>query len=175
MKKYTFFLTLLAALLMTVSGKSQQTAPVQTPPLPYMSDQVLPSFDLLEVDSTTQFHTKDIPSGRPILLMYFSPDCEHCQHETEDIIKNMDSLKRVRIVMLTSLPFDKMKTFYSYYKINNFKNITMGRDYDFFFSRHYGSQYVPYLAIYDSHKKLIKVFDGGTKMSNLIQLLNTND
>ncbi|TDX00646.1 TlpA family protein disulfide reductase [Dinghuibacter silviterrae] len=173
MKKNLYLLALAASLLMAVPGKSQQTSPQQPqePQLPYQSDKTLPSFNILEVDSTTIFNTKKLPSGKPIVLMYFSPDCEHCQHQTEAILSKMDSLKGVRFVMLTSLPFDKMKNFYFYYKLADYKNITMGRDYEFFFSRHYGSQYVPYLAIYDRHKKLVKVFDGGTTVTNLIQLV----
>jgi thiol-disulfide isomerase/thioredoxin len=166
MKKILYLVTLTCALFISLPGRSQQ----QGDSLPYMSDKVLPAFNLLLVDSTTLFNTKDIPSGEPIVLMYFSPDCEHCQHQTEEILKNMDSLRNVRFVLLTALPFDKMKNFYYYYKLGNYKNITIGKDQDYYFSRHYGSQYVPYLAIYDRHKKLVKVFDGGTKVSTLIQL-----
>jgi thiol-disulfide isomerase/thioredoxin len=173
MKKIIFLLALAAGLFVAIPGKSQQSQ--DPPPLPYLSDKSIPAFDILEVDSTTVFHTQDIPSGKPVILMYFSPDCEHCQHMTEEILKTMDSLQNTRIVMLTSLPFFKMKNFYSYYKIGDYKNITMGRDGQFFFSRHFGSQYVPYLAIYDRHKKLLKVFDGGTKVSTLIQLVQDKD
>lgn len=172
MKKSLYFLALASGLLITIPGMSQQQAPAKEPQLPYMSDQSLPAFNILEQDSTTVFNTGKLPSGNPIILMYFSPDCEHCQHMTEDILKNMDSLKQTTFVMLTALPFDKMRNFYQYYKLGNYKNITVGRDYEFFFSRHYGSQYVPYLAIYDRHKRLVKVFDGGTKVSTLIQLVN---
>ena len=35
------------------------------------------------------------------MLMVFSPDCEHCQHETEEIIKNIDQFKKYQIVMAT--------------------------------------------------------------------------
>lgn len=166
MKKCMYLIALACALLIALPGKSQQP----TDSLPYMSDKVLPAFDILLVDSTTTYNTGTISGGQPTILMYFSPDCEHCQHQTEEILKNIDSLKNVRIVMLTALPFDKMKNFYFYYKIGNYKNIVMGKDADYFFSRHYGSQYVPYLAVYDRHKKLVKVFDGGTKVSNLIEL-----
>ena len=169
MKKNLCLIALVASLFISLPGRSQEPAAVQ---LPYMSDKTLPSFNLLLLDSTTIFNTKDIPAGKPVVLMYFSPDCEHCQHQTEAILKDMDSLRNVRFVLLTSLPFDKMRNFYAYYKLGDYKNITLGRDYEFFFSRHYGSQYVPYLAIYDRHKKLVKVFDGGTKVSTLIQLVN---
>jgi thiol-disulfide isomerase/thioredoxin len=173
MKKIIFLLALTAGLFIALPGKSQQTQ--DAPPLPYLSDKTMPSFDIMEVDSTTIFNTKDIPGGKPVVLMYFSPDCEHCQHLTEELLKNIDSLKQMQLVMFTSLPFDKLKNFYTYYKLSEYKNITVGRDYEFFFSRHFGSQYVPYLAIYDRRKKLVKVFDGGTKVSTLIQLINSQN
>jgi thiol-disulfide isomerase/thioredoxin len=172
MKKIIFILCLVAGLFLSHKGFCQNSQ--NTTNYPYLSDTGIPGFNLMEVDSTTIFNTKDIPSGTPVILMYFSPECEHCQHLTEALLKNMDSLKNVQFVMLTSLPFGLMKNFYQYYKIANYKNITMGRDYDFFFSRHFGSQYVPYLAVYDRNKKLMKVYDGGTKVSTLIQLVNSN-
>jgi thiol-disulfide isomerase/thioredoxin len=175
MKKTLLFLALSAGLLISNSGKCQQQSAAQDPALPYMSDASLPAFNILETDSSTVFNTGTLPTGKPIILMYFSPDCEHCQHMTEELLKNMDSLKQVTFVMLTALPFDKMRNFFQYYKLANYKNITMGRDYEFYFSRHYGSQYVPYLAVYDRHKHLMKVFDGGTKVSTLIQLVNGNN
>lgn len=165
-------LCLVAGLFLSHTGFCQNSQ--NTPNLPYLSDNGIPAFNLMEVDSTTIFNTKDIPSGNPVILMYFSPECEHCQKMTEALLQNMDSLKNVQFVMLTSLPFNLMKTFYEYYKIANYKNITMGRDYDFFFSRHFGSNYVPYLAVYDRNKKLLKVYDGGTKVSTLIQVVNSN-
>lgn len=171
MKRILYLLAL--GLFIAQPGKSQQSQ-TEEAQLPYMSDKSLPPFNILEVDSTTIFNTDKLPSGQPILLMYFSPDCEHCQHETESIIQNMDSLKDVKIVMCTALPFDKMRNFWAYYKLANYPNIIMGRDYEFFFSRHFGSQYVPYLAIYDRHKKLVKVFDGGTKVSTIIALTHGN-
>jgi thiol-disulfide isomerase/thioredoxin len=167
-------LSLILCTLAALPGISQQTAATATPTYPYMSDKTLPDFNILEVDSTTVFNTSSLPGGRPIILMYFSPDCEHCQHMTEDILKDMDSLKDVRFVMLTVLPFDKMRNFYQYYKLANYKNIIMGRDYQFFFPAHYGTSYVPYIAIYDRHKKLVKTFDGNAKVSTLIQLVNEN-
>ncbi len=165
-------LCLVAGLSLSHAGYCQNSQ--KTANLPYLSDSSIPAFSLMEVDSTTIFNTKDIPGGTPVVLMYFSPECEHCQKMTEALLQNMDSLKNVQFVMLTSLPFNLMKTFYEYYKIANYKNITMGRDYDFFFSRHFGSNYVPYLAVYDRNKKLLKVYDGGTKVSTLIQVVNSN-
>jgi len=58
--------------------------------------ETIPSFDFLLSDSITRVNTATIPEGTPIALLYFSPDCEHCQHETETIIHHMDSLKQVR-------------------------------------------------------------------------------
>ena len=49
--------------------------------------------------------------------MMFNPQCEHCQHETEELIKNIDKFKNIQIVMATSMPFDSMLVFRERYQL----------------------------------------------------------
>src|SRR5579864_2134147 len=109
----------------------------------------LPFFNLLLSDSITRLNTAMIPEGKPTILLYFSPDCEHCQHETESLLHSMDSLKKIHFYFITTDSFDRMRVFYQHYKIHNYPNITIGRDYRFFFPNHFGSPVPPYLVIYD--------------------------
>ncbi len=62
-------------------------------------------------DSTSYFTKEDLPKKSAVMLMLFNPQCDHCQHETEEIIKNIDRFKNIQIVMTTSMPFDAMKEF----------------------------------------------------------------
>jgi hypothetical protein len=73
---------------------------------------VLPPLKLLLTDSSTYFTKNDFKKKEDVLLMLFSPDCDHCQHETEEIIKHIDKFKNVQIVMATVMPFAAMKSFY---------------------------------------------------------------
>jgi thiol-disulfide isomerase/thioredoxin len=132
---------------------------------------LLPFFNLLLIDSVTIFNTSQIPEGRPIVLMYFSPDCEHCQRETEELISNMDSLKNVEFYFVSYDPFDRLKIFNSHYKLSKFPNIILGRDYSFFLSKHFNVKVTPYLAIYNKYKQLNIVYAGKGEIHEIIASL----
>ena len=132
----------------------------------------IPSFDLLLIDSITHFSTDRIPSGKPIVLLYFSPDCEHCQKLTADIINHMNILNNINFYFITYDPYDRMKTFDYYFGIGRFSNIRIGRDIKYYFPSHFPSVSPPYMAIYDSHKRFRGVYKGEIKTDTLINFLN---
>jgi thioredoxin-related protein len=134
----------------------------------------IPDFKLLLVDSVTNFYTENLDPEKNTLIMMFSPDCDHCQHQTEDIIKNMDAFKNTQIVMNTILPFSQLKEFYETYQLHRFKNIIMGRDVLFFFSPYYRAQFTPYLALYNKKGELLYTNDGQVKIETLIAQLPKN-
>lgn len=132
----------------------------------------IPSFNLLQIDSTTIFNTKNIKAGKPIVLIYFSPDCEHCQEETAGILKSMDSLKNVQFYFITEDPLERLKVFYKYYHIDRYSNIFLGQDYQPFFRKNLNQKGItPYLLIYNHNRKLKAVYPGGTVVHNLIKTI----
>jgi hypothetical protein len=118
----------------------------------------IPAFDLLLADSVTVFSTSRIPAGSPVILMYFSPDCEHCQRQTDALVKHIESLRDVRIYLITPLPFGEMKTFTLDYHLSRYTNITVGQDYRYAFYKYYKAEAFPCTAIYDDRKQLIKLY-----------------
>jgi thiol-disulfide isomerase/thioredoxin len=132
----------------------------------------LPPFKLLLLDSSSQLNTNDIPKGKPSVLIFFSPDCDHCQRQTESIVKNMDSLHNVNLFFITVDAFDRMKLFNEVYKLSRYANIVVGRDYTFFFPYHFKNAQPPYNAIYDSHKRLEVVLPSETNAHELLFYLN---
>ena len=85
---------------------TQQTDP------PYKRFPTTPPLKLLLTDSSTIFTDKQLKKDTPLFFMLFSPDCEHCKKETEELIDMIDSFKHIQIVMATFMPVDKMKVFY---------------------------------------------------------------
>ena len=162
MKSILLFLTVLLAL--------HATASVDSIPA-HLKGLRIPDFKLLLADSITNFYTENLNPKKNTLIMLFSPDCDHCQHQTEDIIKNIAAFKHTQIVMTTVLPFPMMKAFYERYQLSKHKNIIMGRDVLFFFSPYYRSQYTPYQALYNKKGELIFTHDGQMKIEALINLL----
>jgi hypothetical protein len=137
------------------------------------SGEALPSFDLLLVDSITHFNTAKIPEGKPVVLMYFSPDCSHCQNETRDIISNMNSLKEVLFYFVTNDPSEKLCDFDKMFKLYKYPNIILGRDYKYFFPGHFKNVAPPYSVVYDEDKIARAVFEGDSSVNQIISLINT--
>jgi thiol-disulfide isomerase/thioredoxin len=140
--------------------------------MPYKKYPTLPAFDILLTDSSTIFNTFNIKEGKPTILFYFSPDCDHCKKVTENIIKHINELKGAQIYMFTMLPLRSVREFAEEFELRKYKNITIGKDKDWFFPEYYGARYVPFIVIYDSNKKLVRAFEGGAKIDTLISAVN---
>jgi thioredoxin-related protein len=159
-------LTLLAAVFFSVTLQAQADTTA-----PFRRNPIIPPFELLQTDSSVL--TKDkIEKKRNTLIMFFSPSCEHCQHQTKDMIAGMDSLKDVQIIMATYQPFEEMTTFYKDYQIDRFHNIKMGRDTKWFLPAFFRMKSLPYLALYDKKGNLITTFEGNHSVAKLVDAFN---
>jgi hypothetical protein len=134
--------------------------------------EILPSFNVLLADSTTQLNMGKVATGSPIVLLYFSPDCEHCQKETEEILHHMDALKQARFYFVTNDPFDRLQIFYKYYKLRQYPNVVLGRDDQFFLLRHFKGAYPPYIVVYDRDKRQRAAWQGDTPIDTIISRVN---
>jgi thioredoxin-related protein len=137
---------------------------------PYQRFPSIPPFNLLKVDSSSYFTKNDLKKNKPVLIILFSPDCDYCQHETEEIIKNMDQLKNVQILMSTNMAFEMMKSFYEKYDLQRFENITVGRDFQYILPSFYQIRFMPYLAMYDKKGNLLTTFQGSMKIEDLVKV-----
>jgi len=134
--------------------------------------ETLPSFNVLLADSTTNLNMGQVVKGSPIVLLYFSPDCEHCQKETEEILHHMDALKNARFYFVTNDPFDRLKIFNYHYKLEQYSAIVLGRDDQFFLLRHFKGVFPPYVVVYDKDKRQRAAWQGDTPIDTIISVVN---
>ncbi|HWB92883.1 MAG TPA: thioredoxin fold domain-containing protein [Puia sp.] len=135
---------------------------------PFMKFPTIPPFHLLALDSTSYLTPADLKKGRKTLVMYFSPDCEHCKHQTESILADWEHFKDMNIVMATYQPFSEMKEFNKHYKMYEHSNVRIGRDEKFVLPPFYKIRSLPYLALYDKKGHLITTFEGTQKTETII-------
>jgi thioredoxin-related protein len=114
----------------------------------------------------------DLKKNKPVLIILFSPDCDHCKHETEEIIKHKEDLKKVQIIMATMAPYTAMKDFYTKYKLVEIKNIKVGQDFQYMLPSFYRVHSLPYLAMYDKNGELLTTFEGSMKIEDLLKVFN---
>jgi len=136
---------------------------------PYKKFPFFPPMKLLLPDSSSFYTKDDLPKKKAVMLMLFNPQCEHCQHETEELIKNIDKFKDIHIVMATSMLFDSMMVFREKYKLAQYDNIVVGQDSQFFLITYYMLHNLPFLAFYNKKKELISVFEGSLGMEEVLK------
>lgn len=167
MKRISFLVFVAILCIVTTSFAQVQKDPVlenkpQPPGQPepqYKLHPELPAFNILLLDSATVFNTFDIPKGKPIVIMTFMPDCDHCQKLTEKLLKGMDTLKNIRFYLVSPMEIKDIKRFSEKYELSKYHNIVIGKDKDYFGPTFYQVRYVPFLALYDKDKQLIDVYE----------------
>lgn len=137
---------------------------------PYKKTRTLPTFDLLMTDSVSHYTKADLPGSEPVLIILFDPNCDHCKHETEEILQHIDSLKDVQIVMATNADFADLKKFYQHYNLGKFKNIKAGVEPKYYLATFFAIHNLPYLAMYNGHGVLLKTHEGGMKVDNILKV-----
>ncbi|HXB05602.1 MAG TPA: hypothetical protein VNW04_00755 [Puia sp.] len=135
---------------------------------PFMRFPTIPPFHLLKLDSASYLTKDDVRKNRKTIVMYFSPDCEHCKHEIESFLASWNKFRDIEIVMATYQPFSELKDFNEHYKIYQHPNIHIGRDEKFFLPPFYKIHNLPYLALYDKKGNLITTFEGTQKVETLM-------
>ena len=135
---------------------------------PFKRFPTLPPFHLLKLDSTTYLTKEDVKKNRRTIIMYFSPDCDHCKHQTESILADFSKFKDIEIIMATYQPMEELKEFNEHYRMAEHSNIKMGRDEKFFLPPFYKIRNLPYLALYDKKGNLITTFEGTQKIDTIL-------
>ena len=163
MQRVLFFLFLMG---LGLTGFSQTDTS-----LLYLRFPTIPPFSIIKVSDSTRFTKDDLKSKKAVVIMVFSPDCEHCQNETKELIAHIDLFKKVQIIMASPLDYDYIKRFYEEYKIADYPNIIMGKDPGYFFGTFYHIRSFPAIFLYDKKGNFIDKFDGSVPVEKIAAAL----
>jgi thiol-disulfide isomerase/thioredoxin len=137
---------------------------------PYLQVPIVPPFKIQKTDSV--FYTKDsLPSKRPIVIMYFSPDCGHCQKQIKELTDSMQFVSKAFFVLAAFKQMPEIAAFEKKYKLKKFDNIRIGRDLKYFIPGFYKVKFTPFTAVYDKHGKFLKAYEFGFTIKEISELL----
>ena len=125
----------------------------------------------MKVPDSTAFTKANLAKKKATIILVFSPDCEHCQRETKELIANIDLFKKAQIVMSSPLDYGYIKRFYEEYKIADYPNIIMGRDPGYFFGTFYKIRSFPAIFLYDKKGNFVQAFDGNVPIEKIAKFL----
>lgn len=131
----------------------------------------LPSFKLDQANGTV-FNSQRIVAGKPVLMVYFSPECDHCIVFMKDFFKRANEFKKLTVLFITYLPLDRVVKFASDYNILKYPNITLGTEgMKFIVRNHYGIQNMPYAVVYNKDRKFIAKYEREIPIDDILNKL----
>jgi thiol-disulfide isomerase/thioredoxin len=139
---------------------------------PYQKDSTIPAFTILQTDSTW-FNKEALPHNKPVIIIYFRPDCGHCQLTAHEFEQKMDQFKDAFFVWVSYDSVAHIKSFAEEYKLINAKNVRVGRDTKYFVPSFFRIKFTPFIAVYDKRGKLMQTYGEGTDPDTIIRLLHS--
>ncbi len=104
---------------------------------------------------------EQLSKNKPVVLIYFSPTCDHCKEFTEAMLKRINKLQDKQFVMISYENLKEVKAFDDRYKLSGHQNIKVGSEgYTFVVQKYYNIQRFPFVAEYDKTGRLKKIIRG---------------
>ena len=128
-------------------------------PLTYKTYTSFPAYPLLALDSS-RFNSVSVSNKKePVVIIYFSPTCSHCQHQAEEITGHMNDFQHVQFLMVSSYSMQEIKQFSDTYGLAHFPNITIGNDPSFGMGQFFALKSLPGIFVYNKKGKFQKHFE----------------
>jgi len=148
-------------LLFAVTSTFPQTATAQK----------LPAFKM-KLSNGKIFSSSDVSHTKPLIIIYFAPDCEHCQILMKGLFTRINEFKNAQILMVTFESDDAVAGFVKQYQTAKYPNIKVGIEIPvFFFRTYYRLEHTPFTALFDKKQQLIVSYKDYTPLDELIKNL----
>ncbi len=158
MKKKSFFVVLMPLFLIALLVFSDHAV-----------SQKLPDFKMKLTDGST-FSTSQVSHTKPLLVIYFAPDCEHCRALMNELLPQMNAFKNTEILMATFESLDDVAWFENHYHTKNYPNVKVGVEVPvFFLKNYYKLEHTPFTALFNKKGKLMVSYKEYTPVSELIK------
>ena len=131
--------------------------------------QTLPEFKAYTIDSLEI--NKTALAKHSSVLIFFDPDCEHCQLEADEVCKKASLLSKAKILMLSAASDSTLKVFANMHKLDHLPNIQVAHINREEAYQTFGFASVPDVLIYHADGLLAKRFKGETSVEAILRHL----
>ena len=131
----------------------------------------LPPFSILQPNGKN-YRAQNLPFEKPIIIIYFSPDCEDCLSFMDKFFTRIKDFNKASIVMISYFPIKDLAKFSAKYKTANYKNIIVGTEGSSFFVKdYYKIMDLPFAALYDKDGNIQSYYQKNIPVKELISKL----
>lgn len=136
------------------------------------ASQSLPDFSI-QLTNGKLFTAKNLSHNNPLIIIYFAPDCEHCQVLMKNALKRINEFKKSQILLVSFESLQQVTNFEKDYGLKSYTNIKIGIEKPvFFFRYYYHLENTPFTVLYDKHGKYIISYKMQTTVDDLLKHLN---
>jgi thiol-disulfide isomerase/thioredoxin len=156
-------------LLLSILAAAQVTFAQEDTSFNFLRNTSIPDFSIAKApDSVTVTKTDIVKRGHPFILVFFSPDCEHCQRETKEFLAYKKELKDIQVLMVSPMPYDRIKQFYTDYSVDSLPNFTMGQDWAYHLGNKLRPHFFPTIILYDKIGNFVTAFTGNVAIPTIL-------
>lgn len=159
----TFFLSLFcSAGCITAQPVYQQPANYQQKGAP------IPPFRIHKVEGST-FTNQDLVKGKPVMILIFSPQCDHCTHVIDSLKNVADQFKTTQLIAVAEERHKEyMQPFLAQTKMNAFPLFRQtGTNQGELIAAVYTNKILPQVIVYDEQHRLVRILDGNFPFDSL--------
>ena len=148
MKKISLVIWLMV-MLFSLHGQSLQGT----------SKKNIPPFVITQANGS-QFKATDLIKGKAVLMVYFDPDCDHCELFIKELMNQINAFNNIQIILITYVPVESVKKFIAKLGLAKYPGIKVGTEGSAFIVRyHYNVVQFPYLALHDKTGQLFATYE----------------
>jgi thiol-disulfide isomerase/thioredoxin len=128
----------------------------------------IPAFRM-SMSNGSSYSDKEIPKNKPLVLIYFAPDCEHCMKLMDELFKKIHQLDKATIVMVTFERTTDVAWFERKYQTIKYSNIKVGTEgTTYVLRKFYRLDKTPFTAVYDKKGKLAFSYKNETPVDEML-------
>jgi thiol-disulfide isomerase/thioredoxin len=133
----------------------------------------LPQFSFATLQNTS-FNSSSIIKG-PVLIVWYHPDCEHCQYEISEILESKIAKSNCRILLISDADRNDINDFLSQFNISEKPGIITLLDTASVFNNVFGADIIPSNYIYDRELNLVKILHGEYKIETFLKYIDVSE
>jgi hypothetical protein len=124
----------------------------------------LPGFVI--ADAGGKYHNINTPVfKKPVLLIYFIPDCDDCRAFTAKLVKDDALFARYQVIMVTNADLNALKKFVTEFHLEDRKGLIIGTEgWTATLLRSLQVQHYPFVAEYSAKRSLMHIFKNDNEL-----------
>ncbi len=132
--------------------------------------QTFPNFQFVKPNGEL-FTNQNLQKGKATIVIFFDPDCDHCQKQADWIAASPESFKNAQLLWVSTAEADAINIFHKT-RFGKYPNaVFFAKDKNYKFDSIFGYSVAPTILVYSSTGQLQKSFKNEVAVTELVKYI----